>query len=129
MNSLWFRGPEFLWQRSLPASTIQPLSPGDQLPLDPNNPDVRKEVHSSATDVQSKGREKSIAANSELGCHQFLRFSSWQSLKRAIANLIARVKSCRSNKILALGGNHEKLSDTRVLAKQPTVKELHESQR
>ncbi|KAJ8050641.1 hypothetical protein HOLleu_03924 [Holothuria leucospilota] len=128
MNSLWFRGPEFLWQRSLPASTIKPLSPGDQLPLDPNDLDVRNEVHSSATDVQSNGCEKSIAANLKLGCHRFLRFSSWQSLKRAIANLM-RVKSYGSKKIQAPGGKHDKLPDTRVLAKQPTVKELQGSQK
>ena len=74
MESRWMSGPEFLW-KSLP----QPQQKLEKIALEESDLEVKREVTAYATRSQtSRG----------LDCAKFGRFSSWASLRRAIANLI-----------------------------------------
>ena len=74
MESRWTLGPELLWN-PLP----QPQTVIQEILLDESDPEVKQEVVACITKSQS---------SQELGCTRFTRFSSWSSIKRAIARLI-----------------------------------------
>lgn len=78
MESRWLLGPEFLWD-----VLSQPHDVPQKIPLDENDPEVKREVVVCATKSQ-------VPQN--LGCSRFKRLSSWSSVKRAVANLIRLIK-------------------------------------
>ena len=82
-ESTWLNGPEFLRN----ASDISVPS-AEQAVLSADDPAVRKELKSLVT----------CAASSEspnIGTERFKRYSTWSSLRRAIAILIAKVRSLK----------------------------------
>ena len=84
MESRWLLGPEFLWN-ILP----QPHDVPQKMPLDENDPELKREVVVCATKSQ-------VLQN--LGCSRFKRLSSWLSVKRAVANLIRIIKGFQERK-------------------------------
>ena len=78
-GSDWLTGPSFLRDPNRTATEDEE----DEIPLDENDPEVRKNTMSLKTQT-SKHRG--------LGADRFSRFSSLHSLQRAIANLIVGIK-------------------------------------
>ena len=79
LESRWTSGPEFLWSpRPHPQTVLQ------EIPLDESDPEVKREVVACITRSQTL---------QELGTSRFNRFSSWSSVKRAVASLIRVIKS------------------------------------
>ena len=79
----WLSGPEFLQN----PSEITMLGM-EQAILSPNDPELRKDLKPLTTSTKLSG-------SSPLGMERFKRYSSWPSLRRAIAILIAKVKSLK----------------------------------
>ena len=80
-ESDWLNGPEFLKCTTGDA----PAPDAEQLTLSVDDPAVRKEVKSRATNI--KPNERTILHEGV-----FKNFSSWSSLKRAIAALIVKMR-------------------------------------
>ena len=81
--SSWLSGPEFLRHPS------EITTPGtEQAILSPNDPELRRKLKPLTTSVKSSG-------SPTLRTERFKRHSSWPSLRRAIAILIAKVKSLK----------------------------------
>ena len=81
--SSWLSGPEFLRNPS------EITTPGtEQAILSPNDPELRKDLKPLTTSTKLSG-------SPTLGTERFKRYSSWPSLRRAIAILIAKVKSLK----------------------------------
>ena len=81
--SSWLSGPEFLRNQS----EITTLST-EQAIVSPNEPKLRKELKPLTTSTKLSG-------SPTLGTERFKRYSSWPSLRRANAILIAKVKSLK----------------------------------
>ena len=82
LESDWLHGPDFL--KLEPPALSLPNQPESD--IDENDPEVRKQINTYATNSQK---------NPGLGSERFNRFSKWSSLLRAIANLITRAKRCK----------------------------------
>lgn len=80
-ESDWLNGPRFL--RNVTYST--PIVDADQVTLNAGDPEVREEVKARVTSAKT---HKSGALHEDV----FKRFSSWLSLRRVIATLIAKVR-------------------------------------
>lgn len=76
-DSKWLSGPEFLRETS---SSFPPVA--EVVALDAQDPEVRSEVSVHVTGVNT--------APPGLGSENFSRFSSFASLRRALANLIVK---------------------------------------
>lgn len=83
-ESDWLKGPQFL--RNAPPSILE--VDADQVSLSDDDPEVRKEARVLATTVEQRNR---AALHEEA----FKKFSTWSSLRRAIATLIARARSSK----------------------------------
>ena len=84
LESRWTSGPEFLWStRPGPQTVLQ------EIPLDENDPEVKREVVACVTRSQTL---------QELDTTRFHRFSNWSSVKRAIAGLVRVIKSFKERK-------------------------------
>ena len=84
LESRWTSGPEFLWStRPGPQTVLQ------EIPLDENDPEVKREVVACVTRSQT---------SQELDTTRFHRFSNWSSVKRAIAGLVRVIKSFKERK-------------------------------
>ena len=82
-NALPDLSPEFLRNPS------EITTPGtEQAILSPNDPELRKDLKPLTTSTKLSG-------SPTLGTERFKRYSSWPSLRRAIAILIAKVKSLK----------------------------------
>ena len=81
LSSIWLNGPPFLLDDHIPDRENVSFT------IDEEDPEIR----SSAITVTSK-REC-------LGSERFTRFSSWSSLRRALANLILKVKRVKRKKL------------------------------
>ena len=81
--SSWLSGPEFLRN---PSDITTPGT--EQAILSPNDPELRKDLKPLTTSTKLSG-------SPTLGTERFKRYSSWPSLRRAIAILIAKVKSLK----------------------------------
>lgn len=79
-KSDWLNGPEFLRDDS-----DIPISSAEQATLSAEDPEVRKEVKSRVTSLKPQ-------ESNTLGDERFTRFSSWSSLRCAIAVLIVKVR-------------------------------------
>lgn len=80
-ESSWLRGPEFL------RNTSETSIPGEEKALlSADDPEVRKEPKLVMTRTM-------LTESPTMGAERFKRYSSWSSLRRAIAVLIAKVKS------------------------------------
>ena len=117
MGSNWLTGPSFLRD---PNRTPAAEDEDDKIPLNENDPEVRKETLSlKMQTIKHHG----------LGTNRFSRFSSLCSLQRAIANLIVVItefkqrKNKNEKKILSKLPN----SKNTQLTRQPTAKELQEA--
>ena len=86
-DSNWLQGPKFLSEASssFPSAT-------EEVALDTEDPEVRSQVTAHVTDVNT---------HPGLGAERFNRLSSFASLRRALANLIVKVKEHK-----AVRGNH-----------------------
>lgn len=93
LTSWWLSGPEFLRQ----ASFTSPLGE-EEIPLDEDDPEVRRQVIVHSTDVNMAR---------ELGSERFDCFSKWFSLLRAVANLIAKVKGFRARQGASLSKDQQ----------------------
>ena len=88
VESLWILGPEFLWHpQLLPQASLLEAS------LSGSDSKVKREVLSCAT---------STHLTQILGCERLKHFSSWSSLRRAIASLIVFSKKVQGEKSRAL---------------------------
>ena len=83
-DSKWLSGPDFLREASPNRAPT-----AETIPLDTQDPEVRREVTSHITGV--KGAPT-------LGSERFSRFSKFASLRRALATLIVRIKVFRSGR-------------------------------
>ena len=81
--SSWLSGPDVLRN----PSEITTLGTKQAI-LSPNGPELRKKLKPLTTSVKSSG-------SPTLGTERFKKHSSWPSLRRAIAILIAKVKSLK----------------------------------
>ena len=82
-ESTWLNGLEFLQD----ASEIS--TPGvEQAMLSADDPEVRKELRLLMTSATS-------SESPNMGTERFKRYSSWSSLRRAIAILIAKMRSLK----------------------------------
>ncbi|XP_022096435.1 uncharacterized protein LOC110982378 [Acanthaster planci] len=93
----WFRGPDFFWQSGpLPAGTT---SANTEHTYDENDPEVRKQVSASATNVEGEANKLTLQGDTpHLGCACFSRFSSWPRLERAVGNLIRRIQTFKAGR-------------------------------
>ena len=85
-ESDWLNGPGFLRN----VADI-PILSEDEFTLDPDDPEVRKEVKCCTTMVKPQ-------TPNTLGNERFQKFSSWVSLRRAIAILIAKASSLKQRR-------------------------------
>ncbi|XP_078380254.1 uncharacterized protein LOC144663213 [Oculina patagonica] len=108
IDSDWLKGPCFLR-----SSNMLP-SEQEEIPLDVNDPEVRKEISTCATRTRK---------HQGLGTERFTRFSSLASLQRAIAYLIAVAKGFRCRK------EQRRLRSSAMEGRlrNPTVKELEQA--
>ena len=81
--SSWLSGQEFLRN---PSEIITPGT--EKAILSPNDPELRKELKPLTTSTK-------LSWSPTLGTERFKRYSSWPSLRRAVAILIAKVKSLK----------------------------------
>ena len=91
----WFRGPDFLWQPgALPAGTT---SANTGQTYDKDDPEVRKQVSTSVTNVEEEANKPTVQDDgSLLGCARFSRFSSWPRLERAVGHLIRKIQTFKA---------------------------------
>ena len=82
-ESTWLNGPEFLRN----ASDIS-VPGAEQAVLSADDPEVRKELKSLVTCATS-------SESPNIGTERFKRYSTWSSLRHAIAILIAKVRSLK----------------------------------
>ena len=95
-KTIWFKGPDFLWHKEPISKEIVEVFPSGAPSLQSDDPEVRKDTRVSATDISDNGRESSRKANEpHLGCARFSRFSTWNSLKRAVATLMTKVDALK----------------------------------
>ena len=78
VESRWISGPEVLR-----SHLSQPPYLPQEMAVDESDPEVKREVTACATKSH---------VSQELGCSRFKRFSTWTSVKRAIASLISLIK-------------------------------------
>ena len=115
MGSNWLTGPSFLRD---PNRTPAAEDDEDEIPLNENDPEVRKDTISLKTQTRK---------HHGLGTNRFSRFSNPHSLQRAIANLIVVIKEFKRRK----NKNERKIlsklpnSKNTQLTRQPTARELH----
>ncbi|XP_038056046.1 uncharacterized protein LOC119728039 [Patiria miniata] len=124
-TSTWFRGPDFLWQQD-PSPTQTEASASHEIPLDDDDPEVRRETRVNHTNVSDQPKSPvTMAQGSQLGCNRFSRFSTWASLRRAVTTLIVAVKTFKSKR--------EGISDDNRQADKPrrraSVAELQKADR
>lgn len=122
MESVWFKGPEFLSNVDPPAQTE--LSPEPFLIAD-NDPEVRVKATIYTTQLRvTKG----------LTSERFNRFSKWNSLRRAIANLIIKAKILKSQNQISTPRKrnahqtHLVKLPVRKLLRNPSAAELRQSE-
>ncbi|CAB4035354.1 Hypothetical predicted protein, partial [Paramuricea clavata] len=122
MESVWFKGPEFLRNVDPPAQTE--LSPEPFLIAD-NDPEVRVKATIYTTQLRViKG----------LTSERFNRFSKWNSLRRAIANLIIKAKILKSQNQISTPRKrnahqtHLVKLPVRKLPRNPSAAELRQSE-
>ncbi|XP_061663174.1 uncharacterized protein LOC133493623 [Syngnathoides biaculeatus] len=91
-DTMWFTGPEFLHKPH------QPETPRSFELVDPEEDvDVRPQPTTLATSLRE----------SELTSEQFQRFSTWESLLRAVSFLIHQIRSHRTNSTVTCKGWHQ----------------------
>ena len=116
-GSNWLTGPSFLRD---PNRTSAAADEEDEIPLNENDPEVRKDTKSLQTQASERHG---------LGTDRFSRFSSLHSLQRAIAHLIVVVKEFKWRK--SKGQKKIELrppsSKNTQLTRQPTARELQEA--
>ncbi|KAJ8036706.1 hypothetical protein HOLleu_20758 [Holothuria leucospilota] len=125
-KTTWFRGPDSLWQGTCPTSTETCSSL--LYPLSQDDPEVRQQWHTLVTEVTNKSREVNNV-QSALGCQRFLRFSTWLSLRRAVANLIVRVKNFKITRGHIADNNTPADNNVNNFPRPPTVAELPKAER
>ena len=111
-GSDWLAGPSFLKNPSTPQRQQE------EIQLDDNDPEVRKEITACATHVQKR---------TGLRAERFSRFSSLTSLQRAIASLIVAVKEFKRRKGKPKGKKEQREKQTRNMLRSPTAKELQQA--
>ncbi len=85
-STFWFKGPDFLWQNDPSPTEVIEIYPSGQFPFDQDDPEVRKQANIHATNVTDNPQDQATRSNGRhLGCERFSRFSTWISLKRAVA--------------------------------------------
>ncbi|XP_022808364.1 uncharacterized protein LOC111345347 [Stylophora pistillata] len=103
-DSRWLRGPEFLREASPnPLSTVEAIN--QSIALDLQDPEVRSQVITYTTDV---------VTIPGLGAERFSRFSSFTSLRRALANLIVMVKERKAASADHIPKHRTNRTDNRV---------------
>ena len=116
-GSNWLTGPSFLRDanRTSAAADVE-----DEIPLNENEPEVRKDPKSLKTQASERHG---------LGTDRFSRFSSLCSLQRAIAHLIVVVKEFkwRKSKGQKKIESRPPSSKNTPLTQQPTARELQEA--
>ncbi|KAK3733045.1 hypothetical protein QZH41_000591 [Actinostola sp. cb2023] len=85
MESVWLNGPTFLRNMAEVPPSNEVMSTND------SDPEVRKEVTSCKTKIGN-------SQSSGLGAERFKRFSSLSSLRRALANLIVKIREFKLRK-------------------------------
>ena len=78
VESPWILGPKFLRN-----PLLQPQASLLEVPLNESDPELKRKVITCAAATHSP---------QSLGCERFKRFSSWTSLRRAIASLIVFIR-------------------------------------
>ncbi|KAK3750007.1 hypothetical protein QZH41_008650 [Actinostola sp. cb2023] len=114
VESDWLTGPSFLKNPTLSQCEQE------DIPLDEQDPEVRKDVSTCATRIQKP---------QTLGAERFSRFSSLTSLQHAIANLIVMAKEFkrRSSKISEKKPEQRSPMTTKNRLRAPTAKELQQA--
>ena len=95
-ESEWLTGPAFLRNVTDSTSILDPV----QATISPDDPEVRKEVKSHMTSVKP---QESRTLREDV----FKRFSSWQSLRRAIAVLITKARLYKQRNTVDKAPQHE----------------------
>ena len=110
-ESEWLTGPAFLRNVTDSTSILDPV----QATISPDDPEVRKEVKSHATSVKP---QESRTLREDV----FKRFSSWQSLRRAIAVLITKARLYKQRNTVDKAPQHpEQRLDPGVLSQASEV--------
>nr|XP_006822098.1 PREDICTED: uncharacterized protein LOC102801682 [Saccoglossus kowalevskii] len=90
---MWLKGPQLLWQ---PDHTPETNNGQQTYDISDEDPEVRNKSCVFATDIK-KRKPSPDNPSGHLGSKRFLRFSSWTSLRRAVANLILKIQSYKTN--------------------------------
>ena len=113
-RSEWLTGPNFLRDPTRSSQQDQ-----DEIVLDEQDPEVRKEITACSVAVVKKSRG--------FGAERFSRFSTLASLQRAIAKLVVVVKEFKRRKE-NLNTRRELRSTTKAnRLRSPTAKELQQA--
>ncbi|XP_006822097.1 uncharacterized protein LOC102801573 [Saccoglossus kowalevskii] len=92
-NTMWLKGPQLLWQ---PDHTPETNNGQQTYDISDEDPEVHKKSCVFATDIK-KRKPSPDNPSGHLGSKRFLRFSSCTSLRRAVANLILKIQSYKTN--------------------------------
>ena len=104
----WLEGPLFLRQIDAATSCIK-----EEIALNESDPEVRREITTNSTTIRT-----------DMGTERLSRFSSWSSLRRAIAILIAKARDINGSR------NQDQQTDShrnKYGLLLPTVKELDQA--
>jgi len=115
-GSDWLTGLSFLRDSHRTAAEDEE----DEIPLNENNPEVRKNTVSLKTQTSK---------HHGLGVDRLSRYSDLHSLQRAIANLVVVIKEFKQRKNKSQEEIESKISSSKntKLMRQPTAKELQEA--
>ncbi|XP_077980938.1 uncharacterized protein LOC144436116 [Glandiceps talaboti] len=112
-STMWLKGPDFLWQPDDDPPSATPLDSHQyNYQINEEDPEVRKQPQVVTTTI-TKPKHRQL---DNLGSERFQRFSSWLSLKRAVANII--------NRILLHKTNNKEEKEKQATDKQPTLSTL-----
>ena len=122
IDSKWLSGPEFLREAS---SCCPPVT--EVVALDAQDPEVRSEVAVHVTGVNTAPG---------LGSERFSRFSSFASLRRALANLIVKVKEYKAirehpafrNQDQRISCCNQSQKDPKQLPRRPSLEDLQQAE-
>ncbi|XP_028391897.1 uncharacterized protein LOC114516570 [Dendronephthya gigantea] len=120
LDSIWFTGPHFLRNSSFSEPSLAEIDPMEY-DVSSNDPEVRTQVTRFTVKPST---------TQGLGSERFKRFSKLSSLRKAIANLIIRIKRVKTNNRDSISSRRSNalLLNATDLTKHPTAAELKQSE-
>ncbi|XP_028412576.1 uncharacterized protein LOC114535468 [Dendronephthya gigantea] len=120
LDSIWFTGPHFLRNSSFSEPSLAEIDPMEY-DVSSNDPEVCTQVTRFTVKPST---------TQGLGSERFKRFSKLSSLRKAIANLIIRIKRVKTNNRDSISSRRSNalLLNATDLTKHPTAAELKQSE-